>query len=334
MTSRRVVIPRDLPANALRGAGSGLPVCELEGETMGTSWSARLQLPRGLDREWAEAALTSSFALVIQQMSHWDPASELCRYNRGAPGSWHGISPEFFTVLSRAVDVARASGGLLDPTLGEIVDLHGHGPSGPGHHHPGRVPEARGRAGWERLRFDPMGRAWQPGGLRLDLSSIAKGYAVDLAAERLASLGVEHFLIEIGGELRGHGCKPDGEPWWVSLSRPSGSEDLPETVIALCGLSIATSGDAYRRHLIDPRTADAADGRLAAVTVLAPSCMDADAWATAFFIAGAEEGMRLAERERLPALFTLRHADGEDGGGREGCRYTEQWSPAFAAMLD
>jgi thiamine biosynthesis lipoprotein len=317
--SRRVLIPRDLPASALRGAGSGLSVCELAGKTMGTFWSARLQLPRGLNLEWAEAALTSSFGLVIRQMSHWDETSELCRFNRATGGMWHELSPEFFHVLSHAVDVARVSNGLLDPTLGEIVDLHGFGPSGSSH--PEQVSAARERMGWQKLKLDPKGRAWQPGGLRLDLSSIAKGYAVDLAAERLSALGVEHFLIEIGGELRGHGCKPDGEPWWVSLARPS--NELPETVAALCGLSIATSGDAFRRHLIDPRTALSADGGLTSVSVFAKECIDADAWATALFIAGPDEGMMLAEHLGLPALFTLRAGSG----------YSERWTPALDAMF-
>ena len=286
---------------------------------MGTFWSAKLQLPRGLNLEWVEAALKSSFGLVIRQMSHWDETSELCRFNRAEAGTWHELSPEFFHVLSRAVEVARASNGLLDPTLGEIVDLHGFGPSCS--NDPGQVPAARERAGWQKLKLDAKGRAWQPGGLRLDLSSIAKGYAVDLAAERLSALGVEHFLIEIGGELRGHGCKPDGEPWWVLFARPSG--ELQETVAALCGLSVATSGDAFRRHLIDPRTALSTDGALTSVSVFAKECIDADAWATALFIAGPEDGMNLAERHRLPALFTLRAGDG----------YSERWSSSLDAML-
>jgi thiamine biosynthesis lipoprotein len=286
---------------------------------MGTFWSARLQLPRGLNLEWAEAALTSSFGLVIRQMSHWDEGSELCRFNHADSGTWHEISPEFFQVLSHAVDVARASNGLLDPTLGEIVDLHGFGPSCSSY--PEQVAAARERAGWQKLKLDPKGRAWQPGGLRLDLSSIAKGYAVDLAAERLSALGVEHFLIEVGGELRGHGCKPDGEPWWVSLARPS--EDLPETIAALCGLSVATSGDAFRRHLIDPRTAQSAEGALTSVSVFARECLDADAWATALFIGGPDEGMTLAERHGMPVLFTL----------CEGNGYAERWSSSLEAML-
>ncbi|RYD46168.1 MAG: FAD:protein FMN transferase, partial [Verrucomicrobiaceae bacterium] len=144
---------------------------------------------------------------------------------------------------------------------------------------------------------------------------------VDLAAERLSSIGVEHFLIEIGGELRGRGCKPDGEPWWVSLDRPS--DELPETVVALCELSVATSGDAFRRHLIDPRTSSPVDGELVAVSVFAKECMDADAWATALFIAGADEGLKLAEQQKLPALFTLRTENG----------HAERWSSALGAML-
>lgn len=286
---------------------------------MGTLWSARLQLPRGHPLRRVENAVTACFQEVIRQMSHWDPESELGRFNSSPAGSWHRLSPEFFTVLSRALEIARLTDGALDPTLGEIVDLHGHGPSRACDLT--RLPEARQLAGWRRLELDASsGSAFQPGGLRLDLSSIAKGFAVDFAADRLLELGVRHFLLEIGGELRGHGCKPDGEPWWAAIERAS--PDFPETIAALCSHSLATSGTRFRDHLIDPQTALPAAGGLVSVSVLAPLCMDADAWATALFILGSDNGMEMADRHGLAAMFVVRHEE----------RFSERPSRALLAM--
>jgi FAD:protein FMN transferase len=152
--------------------------------------------------------------------------------------------------------------------------------------------------------------------------------------------GVEHALVEVGGELRGHGMKPDGQPWWVMLENPPGSGDaaqpLPETVVALHGLSVATSGD-YRRffmvpatdagaarysHTIDPRSGEPISHGLAGVTVLHPECMAADAISTALNVLGAAEGLRFAAARGIAARFVQRAGDG----------FVETLSPAFMEL--
>jgi len=169
------------------------------------------------------------------------------------------------------------------------------------------------------MKLDPdTRRAFQTGGVALDLSSIAKGYAVDLCAERLRALGVPSFLMEIGGEFVGQGVKPDVQPWWVALElsdvAPAPGEP-PATDVALVNLSVATSGDFVRRrdgvsHLIDGRTGEAPRGGLTGVAVVHERCMDADAWATALFALGAEEAFSLAERMGLAVVFAQRTPDG------------------------
>lgn len=312
-TPRRILIPPRIAPAALRGAGSGRAVAQLGGEAMGTGWTLRFQRDPAIPDAALTEAVDGAFSLVVAQMSHWDPDSELGRFNRGPAGSRHPISGDFRRVLERALAIARDSGGCCDPTLGELVDLHGFGPPGPRGAMPAArdVERARARAGWELLEFDGDTLV-QPGGLRLDLSSIAKGHAVDLAAERVARLGLGDFLLELGGELVGRGCKPDGQPWWVNLETPQG---LPESLVALCDLALASSGDTVRRqridgrefgHLLDPASGGPTDGRLLGVSVIAGRCIDADAWATALFVAGPELGPDLAERHQLAAVFTLR----------------------------
>lgn len=333
---RRIIIPNDIPPSAFTAAGSGLTVCILSGTTMGTYWNAHALPPRGISRKQLHDAIVSAFDTVISQMNHWDKSSELSRYNDAPAGSWHEISPEFFRVLERALDISQLTDGAFDVTVGKLVDLHGFGPTSPTDQllSSAELDSARSTVGWQRIEMDKEKlRVLQPGGVQIDLSSIAKGFAVDLAAEAVLALGVTSFLIEIGGEFRGEGCKADGKPWWVMLEDTTENHEIPETVAALCNLSLATSGDSIRRrevdghtytHLIDPQTGSSVRNGLASVTVLAPSCMEADAWATALFILGQEKGPELAEYQNL-AVYFLDYKNGKS---------EESWSSAYAAMME
>lgn len=307
---RRVFIPCELPTAALHAPERGRPVCAAGGTTMGTFWNAKLALPPEVSAAAAEAAILSAFAEVISAMSHWQPESEISCYNRAEAGSWLAIGNHFQRVMKRALEIARISAGRFDPTLGLLADLHGCGPSEK--RDDGKIPmaaEAHATSGWPSVVLDEAsGRLFQPGGVVLDLSAIAKGYAVDLAGESLEALGVSHFLLEIGGEFLGHGCKPGGGPWWIAL--PGAVENLA----ALCGGAAATSGNRYKNHLLDPRTGRPAENELVSVSVLAGSCMEADAWATALFIAGRDAGMELAENHGIAAVFCWQ----ENGGISDG----------------
>jgi thiamine biosynthesis lipoprotein len=186
------------------------------------------------------------------------------------------------------------------------------------------IERARTHSGWQRTTFDPTtARLHQPGNLRLDLSGIAKGYAVDAVTALLQSHHIHHSLVEIGGELSGRGLKPDGEPWWVDLENPA-PDALPPFRIALHQRAIATSGDYIRgAHTIDGRTGHPAAHNIASVSVLHPSAMHADAWASALTVLGAEDGLALAIRENLAARIVIRSDDG----------WTEHISPALEALL-
>ena len=263
---------------------------------------------------------------VVGEMSHWEAGSDLSRFNRAAPGSWQQLPPAFSRVLAAALKVAGASDGAFDPAMGALADLWGFGPSGPR----AGVPDAKtitAALGGSVEHAPALLRARRTGPAQLDFSGIAKGYGVDAVAGHLLAQGHEDFLVEVGGELRGAGVKPDGQPWWVELEAPPGSKVTPARV-ALHGLSVATSGD-YRRwfehggrrysHTLDPRTGRPIDNGVASVSVLHTDCMMADAWATALAVLG-PEGMVLAEREGLAVRMLV--------GG-------EEWlSSAFEAMLD
>lgn len=294
----------------------------LSGMTMGTSWSARIA--------GASAAPDIQGVLdrIVAQMSHWEDSSNLSRFNRSEPGRWQPLPRDFQHVLAAALDIADRSGGAFDPAMGALADLWGFGPAG-SRPLPSDATIAQALATSGRHHIEQDGRrARRLATATLDFSGIAKGYAVDAVAEYLIGSGHTDFLIEVGGELRGEGIKPDGQPWWVDLEAVPGLPLAPIRV-ALHGLSIATSGD-YRRnfthagrlyaHTIDPRTGRPLDNGVASVTVLHRHCMQADAWATALTVLG-PSGMVLAQSLGLAAHVALRGGD-------------EHLSPALLAMLD
>jgi len=328
----RVLVPllTRPPARPLGGV-----VHALAGQTMGTTWSVKLVAQPAADVPGLTAMVQRALDAVVTQMSPWEPLSALCRYSRAPAGNWMPLPAEMAAVVRRAMAIAEATDGAFDPTLGALTDLWGFGPRPFSGQPPSReaVETAREAGGWKRLVLD--GDAlFQPGSLRLDLNGIAKGFGVDQAAAALERAGVKSYLVEVGGELRGAGAKPDGQPWWVELERAPAANDALQTLVALHDLSVATSGD-YRRffdhdgrryaHTLDPASGAPSDRGMVSVTVLAPTCMDADAWATALTVMGPDAALAFARAHNLAALIVSR-------GAGEGLQ--ERLSPALMAMLD
>ena len=338
---RRVLLPLQLDD---RTPPPGAAVRELHGLSMGTSWSVRLVDSALAGRAGSadlQQGLQQQLDLVVAQMSHWQLDSDLGRFNRAAAGSWQQLPAAFGEVLGFALQVSQLSGGAYDPCAGALVNAWGFGPwnryDQPGFRAPDAATVRQLLSQRGHVEFDiSTRRVRQPGGVQLDLSSVAKGYAVDRLARYLDSQGIAHYLVEVGGELRGAGCKPDGQPWWVMLEQVDGADAAlhpAEMMLALHGLSVATSGD-YRRffhdgtvryaHTIDPRTGMPLSNDIASVTVVHAQCMAADAWSTALTVLGIEAGMALAEQQGLAARFVR----------RDGQAYQEYLSSALLALLD
>ena len=335
---RNVLVPAAIDP-ALPPAGS--VSMEAAGPTMGTRWSARMMVPAGVRSNLAQQ-MQRELDGIVAEMSHWEPGSVLGRYNRAPAGSWHALPPRFLDVMDYALQVSLDTGGAYDPFAGALVNLWGFGPTGrhdeagfrpPTHE---QIQAALARRAQQHPAFDRAGgRLLQPGGVQLDLSSVAKGYGVDRLAWCLEQHGVRHYVVEIGGELRGAGMKADGQPWWVELEAVP-ERDSERTVAALHGLAIATSGD-YRRyftlagarasHTIDPRAGRPIANDIASATVLHASCMAADALSTAITVLGAQAGLAFAEERGLAARLLLRR--GEQAGGPT----EELTTRAYRAML-
>ncbi len=316
-------------------------ILDFAGETMGTTWAVRLIPPTGLDRPTVQAAIEDELAGIIALFSQWDTRSELSRLNAAPPGFW-AVSAPFWDLLNKAMDVADETDGAFDPALGTLVDLWGFGPAGPRPLNAFRtgptvpfedeIAAALALSGWRIVRFNREARAVQQlGGVRLDLSGIARGHAVDCVSGRLTGLGATHHLVKIGGELRGAGVKPDGMPWSVELQQTPGAAG-PRTIAALFDLACATSNNWVRSfevygqtcsHTLDGRTGRPVENGVTSVTVLSETALYADAMATALSVMGPEAGPAYAEAGQIAAAFTVLTEAGP----------TEILSPAFAAML-
>ncbi len=320
--------PRSLPADGR--------LLRLGGATMGTSWSVRC-IAAPTNEPLLHRAITAELDRVVMQMSPWQPGSDIDRFNRGAIGPWQTLPKEFAAVMACALRIADETGGAYDPCMGASVDLWGFGPGGRGAAPPSReaIERAKQASGARHLDFDAtQRRARRNAPLRLDLCGIAKGFAVDQVIRALRRRGVDHTLVEIGGELAGCGVKPDRMPWWVAINRPVGEQlSTAPLLVALHGMAIATSGcergyaqhGRHFSHSIDPRSGAPIDNAMVSASVLHASCMEADAYATALMVLGPQAGPAFAAQRRLAAALLFRSPDGA---------LVENISPTLQAMLD
>ena len=286
---------------------------------MGTGYSITLlTLPADQTRENLQTAIDDRLAAINRVMSTYDPQSELSQFNRSDRTGPIPASPELRTVLSAALELSRISQGAFDATVAPLVNLWGFGPGAGEDRLPtdDEIDQARNRVGFERIQVDDSAgaiRKTRPDVI-VDLSAIAKGYAVDQIGDYLESLGASDYLVEIGGELRLKGNNPRGESWSIAIEKPVAGERSIKRIVQISDKGMATSGD-YRNffeidgqrysHAIDPDTGRPVRHTLASVTVLADNCMLADGWATALLVLGPDAGRALAEQQQLAALFIV-----------------------------
>ena len=307
-------------------------VYEFTGLTMGTTWSVMINaevLP--LSRQQLKAEFDAILNRVNKETSTYLPESELSRINATDSADWLTLSASLARVLQAAQETSRLTQGAFDITVGPLVNLWGFGPEQefavPAEE---QVKLALRLVGYEKLRLDPAASTLKKmqGGIYIDLSAIAKGYGVDELAGYLERLQLDNYLVEIGGEISARGVNNEQVPWRIGIEQPAAGQREVRQIIRLDNIAMATSGD-YRNffekdgtrysHTIDPRTGRPVSHGLASVTVLHPSTMLADAWATGLLVLGPEEGFALALKNGLAAYFTVRSEPG----------FEEIFTPAF-----
>ncbi|MEE2658344.1 MAG: FAD:protein FMN transferase [Candidatus Latescibacterota bacterium] len=272
------------------------------------------------DPEQAEplfAIARTEIAAVNAEMSHYAPDSEISRLNRLDIGATMAISPSLRYLLGRCLEIADRTGGAFDPTIGTLSRLWGF-PEAVQPPEAAAIDSALGRVGYESVMLDDGGVALRRV-VQLDLSAVAKGYAVDRAIAALQESGVQTGVIEAGGDLRFWGHKPDGRPWRFGVQHPR----QPESIVRVADIglpALATSGDYEQafeldgrryHHLLDPATGMPASATVSA-SVWTTSALEADALATAAFIMGPRQALTLAAAtDNVEVLVFYENKEGE-----------------------
>ena len=299
-----------------------LRLVTLRGLSMGGHYMVRAVVPVSLDLEELNKGIKLTLDIVEDQMSVFKPDSSLMQFNRHNVGEWFGLPPEMTDVFDIALEVGKLSEGALDITLSRLIELWGFGAGDK----PENIPHAddlvaiKAVTGHQHLKFDKAGRRiMKTSACEVSLNAVAKGYAVDLVDEYLKSQAIEDFVIEVAGEIKTAGQKPDGTKWRVAIEKPLSGVSTTQQILSLSDVAIATSGD-YRKyfehdgarfsHVIDPKTQKPIKHKLAAVTVVAATSARADALATAMLVMGEVAAVEFAEQNAIAAYFIVKNTQG------------------------
>ena len=299
-----------LVAGLLAAASCQHPVAlhTLRGKAMGTAYTIKFARAGATDAGGVHAAITAELRRFDKVFSTYDPSSEISRFNRHQSLAPFPGSAEFIELVERALQIAERTEGAFDPTVAPVLRLYGFGP---GAQKPAALPSdaelerARVHTGWSKLKVDSGRLVKQHPRLELDLNALAKGAGVDRVAGVLDQLGVRSYMVEIGGEVRCRGRKPDGSAWVLGVADPKhpGEPEIVDRVEVL-DQAMATSGDYLQfrdiagvrvPHIVDPRTGRAPRHHVVSATVLAPNCELADALATALMVLDPAHGQRVLE---------------------------------------
>ncbi len=314
---------------------------DLDGYTMGSTWSARVVGPAGINAVALRAGIDGHLGELDRQLSGYRESAELARLNAAPIGEWRPAPEHLADVLRFGLQLHDDSNGAFDMTVRPLVALWGF--AGPDRR--SRLPSdaeidaTRARLGSDRIEFSADGsRVRRLADVSIDVDAIAPGYAADVIAEWLTSQGFPNHLVEIGGEVRVDGHRPDGSAWRLGVEQPLVRRGEIERVIAVTHGGIATSGD-YRAfeeidgkrysHTIDPATGRPVQHALASVTVVAPSGLIADGYATTLMVLGPDRGMAWADARHVGVYMILR---GTDGALNE--RYNTDFAPLLVAPTE
>jgi thiamine biosynthesis lipoprotein len=298
----------------------------LTGQTMGTSYNVTVvSPPDNVDKYELQINIDKLLIAINQQMSTYIADSEISKFNQSPVNKWQRISSDFFTVLELSQHISALTNGRFDITIGPLVDLWGFGA---GSEKDQKIPDSdmleitRSKVGWKNLVLDKENssiKKLKP--IRIDLSAIAKGYAVDKVSELLSSTKIDHYLVEIGGEVKVKGFNKENKLWRLGIEVPSLLQKSVQRVVQLSDQAIATSGD-YRNyfeengvrfsHTIDPVSSTPVKHNIASVSIIADTAAKADAFATALNVLGEKAALELSDRENIAAYFILYDNENSD----------------------
>ena len=309
----------------------------LNGLTMGTTYSVKINADNAfVEKNKISDGIDEILSEINQSMSTYIKESELSNINFSTVSDWQSISDDLFEVIDHAINVSLKTNGAFDITIAPLVNLWGFGPD----ELQNKIPTdeiielTKKNTGYKKISIDKSLKKISKldPNLHIDLSGIAKGFAVDKIARYLDKRGFKNYLVEIGGELIGKGLNKDNEIWQIGIENPNNNSDTIKRIVQLKDMAMATSGnymnyfekDGVRySHTINPVTGKPIKHKLASVTVLDNSAMNADALATAFMVLGPEKALSLADNLEIAIYLII----------KEGKRFEEKYNDYFMPYL-
>lgn len=284
------------------GCGRKVEYQYTEGKIYGTFYHISYAYPEDL-----QAEVRQEMERVNVSLSMFNPNSVISRINRGESDSTDGLFRKLFGV---AIKVNQATEGAFDMTVAPLVNAWGFGYEKESFPDSSRIDSLLQLVGMDKLSLEGERLVKQVAGMELDASSIAKGLGVDLVAEYFESKGITNYMVEVGGEVRVRGESSKKRPWRIGIDRPeddvmAGDRQL-QMVVELTSGALATSGN-YRNfyihdgkkygHTINPKTGYPVQTEILGASVYAPTCMEADAYATAFMVMGLEKAKVIIDQD-------------------------------------
>jgi len=309
----------------------------LNGLTMGTTYSVKINADNAfVKKNQISDDIDEILSEINQSMSTYIKESELSNINFSTISDWQSISDDLFEVIDHAINVSLKTNGAFDITIAPLVNLWGFGPDKLQNKIPTNeiIELTKKNTGYKKISIDKSLKkiSKHDPNLQIDLSGIAKGFAVDKIAQYLDKRGFKNYLVEIGGELIGKGLNKDNEIWQIGIENPNNNSDTIKRIIRLKDMAMATSGnymnyfekDGVRySHTINPVTGKPIKHKLASVTVLDNSAMNADALATAFMVLGSEKALSLANNLEIAIYLII----------KDGKRFEEKYNDYFIPYL-
>ncbi|TPV32138.1 FAD:protein FMN transferase ApbE [Pantoea anthophila] len=314
------------------------PALVLEGKTMGTVWRVSLAGVDQARKAELQQRIQQRLDADDAELSTWKPDSALSRFNQSRDLTPQLVSENMADIVTTALRIGRKTGGAMDITVGPLVNLWGFGPTKQPVHTPdaAQIAAARAETGLQHLRVvQGAGGQWLQKdlpGLYVDLSTVGEGFATDHLARLMEQLGINNYLVSVGGAVLSRGLNAQQQPWRVAIQKPTDRENAVQARVDLQGHGISTSGS-YRNyyeldgkrisHVIDPVTGRPIEHKLVSATVIATTALEADGWDTGLMVLGTEKAKALALEQHL-AVYLI---------SKQGDKFVSWMSPQFAAFL-
>ena len=288
---------------------------------MGTTYNIKIVTDKNFNTKEIKTSIDSILVVFNKQMSTWDPKSEISTFNRWNSLDYFKVSKYFYDVVKEALTISEKSNGMFDITVFDLLSLWGFGPNPKsGIPEKNKIDSVLTYTGFQFLSAEKNSLMKRHKKTRIDLNAIAKGYGVDIIFDYIKSLGYENIFVEIGGEVRFSGHNRNFDNWSIGLENPpSGLMDVEDPFFGIFkgeSAAVATSAN-YRNfvdldgtilgHTINPKTGFPVQTDVLSVSVVAETCMEADAWATALMTLSYEDGLKILDNfKNIGAAWLLK----------------------------